>query len=468
MKRASITTGRMALPPFGRDRTCPDIPAELYRTRLVQTVDRLRAERLETLVVYADREHCANLAYLTGFDPRFEEALLLLSSEGRRKLLVGNECMGYLPDVEALGLEVELFQGFSLMGQPRNASRPLRQILRDFGVGRAQRIGCAGWKHFEGALVPGGQNALDVPAYLADLLRDLAGDPRCVVNANRIFMDVSDGLRLINEPAQIAQFEYAACVASEGVLSVLRHLRPGLPECELEKYLDARGLPLSCHRMISFGDKAKRGLSSPSARRARLGDPYTICLGVQGALTSRAGMIAAGPRDLTGNLREFYLPFATNYFQVVATWYEHVRIGASAGAVARTVEKVRDSRLYRFAVNPGHYLHLDEWLHSPFSMESRVRLRSGMALQMDIIPVSVGPFCYVNAEDGIILADARLRQQLAQGFPPMWRRMQARRRFMHDTLGIDLDDSVLPLSNLAAWLPPWALDLNTAFIRETA
>jgi hypothetical protein len=175
-------------------------------------------------------------------------------------------------------------------------------------------------------------------------------------------------------------------------------------------------------------------------------------------------MIAAGPGDLTGALREFYLPLATNYFQVVATWYENVRVGASAGAVVRAVEKVRDHKLYRFAVNPGHYLHLDEWLHSPFSVGSRVRLRSGMALQMDIIPVSLGPFCYINAEDGVVLGDARLRTQLAQGFPDLWKRVQARRSFMRDVLGINLDDSVLPLSNTAGWLPLWALDLDTALI----
>lgn len=462
----SIATGRVALPSFGRAPACPDIPTELYRTRVARTLERLRAEKLDTLAVYADREHCANLAYLTGFDPRFEEALLLLSSEGRRKLLVGNECLGYLPDTQALGLEVELFQEFSLMGQPRNASRPLRQILRDFGVGPAQRIGCAGWKHFDGRLLPGGPLAIEVPAYLADLLRELTRDPKRVVNANRLFMDVRDGLRVFNEPAQIAQFEYASGVTSESVLELLRHLRPGRAECDLEEYLDARGLPLSCHRMISFGDKARRGLSSPSARRAKRGDPYTVCLGVQGALTSRAGMIAAGPRDLAPALREFYLPFATNYFQVVATWYENVRVGASAGAVARAVDHVRDAKLYRFAVNPGHYLHLDEWLHSPFSPQSRVRLRSGMALQMDIIPVSLGPFCYVNGEDGIVLADARLRAQLAQRFPDLWKRVQARRGFMRDALGIALDESVLPLSNIPGWLPPWALDLDTALIKE--
>ncbi len=466
MKCASVTTARVVLPSFGRARTCPEIPTELYRTRLNRTVERLRAERQDALVVYADREHCANVAYLTGFDPRFEEALLLLSSEGRRKLLVGNECLGYLPDTQALGLEVELFQEFSLMGQPRNASRPLREIFRDFGLGHAQRIGCVGWKYFDEHLLPGGPQALDVPAYIADLLRELAGDPKRVVNAAGLFMDVRDGLRVFNEPAQIAQFEYAAGVTSEGVLSLLRHLRPGRAECELEKYLDTRGLPLSCHRMISFGDKARRGLSSPSAQRAKRGDPYTIGFGVQGALNCRAGMIASGPGDLTGALREFYLPLAANYFQVVATWYENVRVGASAGAVVRAVEKVRDHKLYRFAVNPGHYLHLDEWLHSPFSIGNRVRLRSGMALQMDIIPVSLGPFCYVNAEDGVVLADARLRAQLAQGFPDLWKRAQARRRFMQGALGIHLDDSVLPLSNTAGWLPPWALDLKTAFTRK--
>jgi Xaa-Pro aminopeptidase len=466
MKCPSITTERVALPSFGMARICPDIPTELYRARLARTVERMRAEQLDALVVYADREHCANVAYLTGFDPRFEESLLLLSSEGRGKLLVGNECLGYLPDTEALGLEVELFQEFSLMGQPRNGSRPLKEIFRDFGLGRAQRVGCAGWKYFDKHLIPGGPQALDVPAYIADLLRELAGDPKRVVNAAGIFMDAGGGLRVFNEPAQIAQFEYAACVTSEGVLSFLRHLRPGLAECELEKYLDTRGLPLSCHRMISLGDKAKRGLSSPSAQRARRGDPYTVGFGVNGALNSRAGMIAAGPADLTGELREFYPALAMNYFQVVAAWYEKIRVGASAGAVVRAVEKARDEKLYRFAVNPGHYLHLDEWLHSPFSVGSRVRLRSGMALQMDIIPVSLGPFCYINGEDGVILADARLRKHLADGYPDLCKRVQARRAFMRDVLGINLDDSVLPLSNTAGWLPPWALDLGTAFIKN--
>ena len=38
---------------------------------------------LTHLVVYGDREHFANLAWLTGFDPRFEEALLIIARSGR-------------------------------------------------------------------------------------------------------------------------------------------------------------------------------------------------------------------------------------------------------------------------------------------------------------------------------------------------------------------------------------------------
>lgn len=33
---------------------------------------RASAEGYDALLVYVDREHFANLAYLTGFDPRFE------------------------------------------------------------------------------------------------------------------------------------------------------------------------------------------------------------------------------------------------------------------------------------------------------------------------------------------------------------------------------------------------------------
>ncbi len=62
------------LPEFGVPDAISELPAPIYATRVERPRERLRARGIERLVVYADREHSANLAYLSGFDPRFEEA----------------------------------------------------------------------------------------------------------------------------------------------------------------------------------------------------------------------------------------------------------------------------------------------------------------------------------------------------------------------------------------------------------
>jgi len=175
-------------------------------------------------------------------------------------------------------------------------------------------------------------------------------------------------------------------------------------------------------------------------------------------------MVAASERDLTPELAAFYPRLAGNYFDVAVAWYERIKIGASGGEIHAAAHAARNPKLMEFAVNPGHLIHLDEWLHSPFQADNRCPLRSGMAIQMDIIPVSQGPFCYVNAEDGIVLADETLRSELARRHPACWLRMQARRSFMSGTLGIALDPSVLPLSNTPGWLCPYALEPKRAFV----
>lgn len=452
------------LPNNGRAEILPEIPLAVYRSRLKTTLARMQEMGLDALVVYGDREHFANLAFLTSFDPRFEEALLLLAADGRKKLLVGNECMGYLPDA-SLGIEVERFQDFGLLGQSRDSSRPLRQIFAEFGITSGIHVGCVGWKYFDETLIPGGALALEIPAYLVDLLRDLCADRQRVTNATSIFVHPQTGMRVHSEPEQIAQFEFSAGVTSAGIKALLQHLQPGVREQELEKHLDANGLTLSCHRMIGFGEKVRRGLASAGAARARIGDAYTTAFGVTGALTCRAGVIARGPEDLSADLHAFYPRFAANYFAVTAAWYEALAVNALAGDVFRAVEAVRDPELFAFALNPGHYLHLDEWVHSPFAAKSAVVLDSGMVLQMDIIPVSRGPFAYTNAEDGVVLADAVLQSELKASFPDCWRRLVARRDWMRHTLGISLHDTVFPLADTTGWFAPFALDLTRAYVK---
>jgi hypothetical protein len=455
----------VTLPQFGIEENLPALSTAEYLSRLAAATERMGQGGLDFLVVYADREHSANMCFLTGFDPRFEESLLLMDKAGKRTLMVGNECMGYLPD-EGLGITPVLYQNFSLMGQQRDSSPWLRDVLADFGIGKGSKVGVAGWKYYDRGRMQDPEHAIEAPAFIVDTLRLLAGGKRQVTNATAIFMSPEDGLRITNSPAQIAQFEYAAIRTSEGVLNVLKNLREGVREVDLERFLLPGGLPLSCHPPINFGLKAKRGLSSPSGQTAKLGEAFGVGFGIWGSLTCRCGTIARGAADLPADLRDFYEPFVSNFFDVVVEWYEHLRIGATGGEVYDAVQARRDDKLYDFAVNPGHFVHLDEWVHSPFVRRGKTALRSGMALQMDIIPISKGPFCTSNAEDTLALADESLRGEIARLYPACWARIQQRRAFMTGVLGMKLDECVLPLGNIPGWLPPYDLDLEKAMVKS--
>jgi len=50
----------------------------------------------------------------------------------------------------------------------------------------------------------------------------------------------------------------------------------------------------------------------------------------------------------------------------------------------------------------------------------------------------------------------------AQQYPEAWGRIQARRAFTQDVLGIQLKPEVLPFSNIPAYLPPFWLSSQQA------
>jgi hypothetical protein len=85
-----------------------------------------------------------------------------------------------------------------------------------------------------------------------------------------------------------------------------------------------------------------------------------------------------------------------------------------------------------------------------------------MALQVDIIPATGTDYFTTNIEDGIALADEPLREAFADRYPAAWSRIEARRAFMADALGIALHPDVLPFSNLPAFLPPFLLRSDRA------
>ena len=451
--RSARPAARLAaidLPDFGMPSEEPRVPDGQYAARLERLRERMDSRGYDRMVVYADREHSANLAYLSGFDPRFEEAVLIVGPHGDPAILVGNECYG-LAGAAPLAMRRERFQDLSLSGQPRDRSRTLGEILSGEGIGRGSRIGVIGWKIYAQ------RSTIEAPAFLVDALRDRVGPTGLVENATDLLIDAGDGLRVINEVEQLAAFEWAACQTSNGVLRLLRGLRPGIREREAVRLLEWDGSPLSCHLMLTAGERARLGLPSPGDRVIERGDPFTVAFGIWGALTCRAGFVVADAAELPDGIGDYLERLVGPYFAAIAEWYAALHVGQTGGALFDIIDRRLGDPFFGIFLNPGHQIHLDEWVNSPIYRGSTIELRSGMALQVDVIPASGTPYFTTNIEDGIALADAELREAFATGHPAAWSRISARRRFMTDALGIDLHPDVLPFSNIPAFLPPFLL-----------
>jgi hypothetical protein len=154
--------------------------------------------------------------------------------------------------------------------------------------------------------------------------------------------------------------------------------------------------------------------------------------------------------------------FAGPYFEVMAQWFSLLEIGAPGGRFAALVAEKLPRERFGIYLNPGHLIHLEEWLSSPMYADSDVPLRSGMALQVDVIPSSPVYFS-TRMEDGLVLADAELQGALRQRYPECFARCVKRRDFMRDVLGIELSSAVLPLSNIPAIVAPFFLRPNLMF-----
>lgn len=467
MLAKKIEVASISLPKFDLPHDQPEISQAEYEKRIEMA--RLRAEKagLDFLVVYGDREHFANMAYLTGHDPRFEEALLIISSRGDRPaLILGNEGMGY-SELVSIDVERKLYQGFGLLGQNRSKSPRLEPVLKECGIQPGVRVGLAGWKYVTYEESDDPDHWLEVPAFIVDTLCTLTGSANLVTNATAMFMNPVDGLRIHNSVDQLAAFEFGASYCSQAVRNAIEHIRPGMTELEAVQHMGLNGLPASMHLNLSSGPRAHLGLPSPSSRTIQQGDPFFVALGLRGGLTARAGFVVANQSELPSESADYIDYLVKPYFAAAVTWYERLGIGVTGGELQAAVDETLAGRGIQIALNPGHLIHLEEWLHSPVYPGSEIRLQSGTLIQCDIIPVVEPRYHTVNIEDTVALADQSLQDQLATSYPELWQRVQARRAFMQDVLGIQLKPEVLPFSNMAAMLQPFTLNPSLVMAATT-
>lgn len=445
---------RIDWPDFG----APDLPPALnlaeLEGRMAQVRRAMAVRGLDVLAVYADREHAANMQWLTGFEPRFEEALLIVT-DGRATLLVGNECLPYTqvsPLVRAGQIGVELVPSLSLISQPRKG-RKVADALGDL-VPAGARVGAAGWKYFGADEYDAPDEALDLPAFLADSLRRVAGR---VVNVTDLFMHPAHGLRCTVTPADIARLEFSNHMAAKALTRMAFGLREGMTDFEAFAQAGIGGLPLGCHLTFATGAMADQGMSGPTGQVITRGLPLSFNVCHWGSNICRAGWVASGLDDLPVAAQGHVAEFAAPYVAAMSLWCSLMRPGVSGGEVWEQIMAALPFDMFGVTLNPGHLIGMDEWISSPVSEESAVPLRSGMAMQMDVIP-GHKDFASTRMEDGYVIADDALRAALAAEFPAVAARCAARATFMRDVIGMDVPDTLLPLADTCGIVAPYLLD----------
>ncbi|WP_314061449.1 M24 family metallopeptidase [uncultured Vagococcus sp.] len=427
---------------------------ETMAKRLKKIVAGMAKNQLDMVVVYGDKEHGSNFEYLTGFIPRFEEALLILKADGQAYLLLGNENvkMASYARLENTVIHVPYF---SLPNQPMDGERLLEDIFQEVGVDQASKVGVVGWKLFKSSL-QGNQKLFDLPHYVVRALEKTVSGEEVLVNGTELFIGETIGARTVANANELAHYEYGANLASTCMLSALNAVKVGERESELGALLSAEGQNHSVVTIAATGQRFEKANLYPTHKKMRLGDRVSLTTAFKGGLSSRAGYVAKHQSDLPEGEQDYLERVAFPYAKGVMTWLETIKVGLTGGQLYQTIEEVLPKSQYGWSLNPGHFVADEEWLGSPIYAGSQVTLKSGMMFQVDIIP-SVPGYAGASMEECVAIGDQSLREELQTNYPELWERIQTRREYLIHVLSIKLSEDVLPLSNTVGYLRPYLL-----------
>lgn len=415
---------------------------------------RMHKAGFDILVIYADKEHGSNFEYLAGFIPRFEEGLLILDKSGGATVILGNENLK-MANHSRLPVTLKHCPLFSLPNQPMNNDKPLAELLRESGLSTAAKVGLVGWKMFTSPQA-NNKKLFDLPYFIVDAIQHSVATDAVLENAAALFIGGENGARTVNNANEIAHYEYGANLASNCMLTALDAIEPGIREVDLGALLAAEGQYQSVVTIAASGQRFEKANFYPTYKPVERGQALSLTTGFKGGLSSRCGFVVADECELPNTQKDYLTRVAKPYFAAVVDWLEQIHVGMPGGDVYARMEQVLPKERYGWHLNPGHLSADEEWMSSPIYPHSRETLKSGMILQIDIIP-SIPGYTGVSAEESIALADATLRQQIQHDYPLLWQRITTRRDYLKTVLNIAVSDDVIPLSNSVAYLRPFML-----------
>ncbi len=447
------------------EKDCCGRPVSLTEATITERKEKIlsgmRKRGIEQLVIYGDVEHGGNFEYLVGYFARFEEALLVICSDGQMNLVLGNENLNKADKarIKAGSVHMPLF---SLPNQPCEVKSPLREQLRAAGIEMGKKTGVAGWKLFTSPYEEN-EKLFELPSFIMDALRDVAGEEN-LIPAGDIFIG-ADGARTTNNANEIAHYEFGAALASDCMLDALDTIDEGVSEMEIGDKMVRYGQHTSVVTIAASGPRFVLGNMFPTDNKVKKGDTISLTIGYQGGLSSRAAYAVHDRNDLPEGAQDYLERVAAPYFNCYAHWLSSIHVGMKGKELYELVERVLPRQDFHWELCPGHLTAEEEWLCSPIRKDSEEKLKSGMMLQIDIIP-SVPGYGGVSAESTIALADEKLREEIAQEYPDLWKRMQHRREYIEQVLGIPLPEDVLPMCSTVAYMRPYMLRKDAALVWE--
>lgn len=456
-----IKLKKVAMPELEKNIYPVEISDETINKRKENVLAKMKKDNIDALIIYADLEHGGNFEYLCGFLPRFEEALLVLHQDGRAQMVLGNENLNKASKARIKVKSIHM-PHFSLPNQPMNTTKTVSETLKECGLEKYKTVGIVGWKNFTSKLDENSK-LFDIPGYIVDAFKEVYSNIN-FINGTYIFIG-EDGVRTTNNANEFAHYEFGAALAGNSILDVLNEIAVGKTEMELADKLERYGQRNSVVTIMATGERFVKANMYPTNKKISLGDPLSITIGYKGGLQSRGGFAIKSENELPEGQKDYIEKVAAPYFNAVKEWLESIHIGMEGKELYNKIEEVLPKEIYGWELNPGHLCADEEWLSSPIYPGSKEIIKSGMLFQIDIIP-SVKGYCGISCESGIMLADKDLISKIKEEYPYIWDRIEKRRKYIKNILGINISKEIIPTSAATALCKPFLLNKELAFINE--
>lgn len=86
-----------------------------------------------------------------------------------------------------------------------------------------------------------------------------------------------------------------------------------------------------------------------------------------------------------------------------------------------------------------------------------------MIFAVDFIPIMEG-YNGVSAESTVAIADETLRNEIKSEYPDLWDRIENRKKYIQEIIGIELSDEILPLTSTLGYYRPFLLNTREALV----